>query len=383
MPPPGNADEAAELRWNDGGHGGRPPLARGLRARDWRPGMPAHWTEEGGGARARHLALRGVSALQLVAALAYLQYRARSTLNVFGTSPPLLAFQVFFFVVECLSVIGIPLRALELWRSVRRNAVDFSQIPHEMLEPMPTYYKSARNSTQRNQPRDDRHKNYPFLAALICTYNEPVSLVKQTVRAMLAVNYPHTCFDVYVCDDGHRAEMRSMVRRLARKHPNLHYETRPDNAHAKAGNLNFTLNRTQSDLFIVLDADFVVRPNLVQRLLPYFYNYNERLNKYQFNESLSCVQSPQQFRNLSPYDSDPLDQRSTMFFNLTQLSKDYFNASTLVGTTNLLARRPARDVGYFPNSVTEDSAMSIMLHSKGYRTYVSVLSVAVADRFTA
>lgn len=194
-------------------------------------------------------------------------------------------------------------------------------------------------------------------------------MVKQTLRAMAAVDYPGTCFDVYVCDDGRRAEMKAMVRREARKHVNVHYETRPDNSQAKAGNLNHTLNKTQSDLFIVLDADFVVRPNLVQRLLPYFYNYSEPLKKYHFNETLACVQSPQQFRNLSPFDSDPLDQRSTTFFNLTQLSKDFFNASTLVGTTNLLARRPARDVGYFPNSVTEDSAMSIMLHSKGYRTY--------------
>lgn len=279
------------------------------------------------------------------------------------------AFQIFFFIIECLSLVGIPLRALELWRAVKRNSVNFSDIPPEMLEPMPSHYKSARNSIQKTRVRDDAHRDYPVIAALICTYNEPVAMVKQTLRAMATVDYPDTCFDVYVCDDGHRAEMKTMVRREARKYRNVHHETRPDNSHAKAGNLNHTLNKTQSDLFIVLDADFVVRPNLVQRLLPYFYNFSETLMKYQFNESLACVQSPQHFRNLSPYDSDPLDQRSTMFFNLTQLSKDFFNASTLVGTTNLLARRPARDVGYFPNSVTEDSAMSIMLHSKGYRTY--------------
>lgn len=276
---------------------------------------------------------------------------------------------MFFFIIECFSVIGIPLRSLEVWCAVKRNSINFRDIPPDLLEPMPIHYKWDRNREQKQRRRDDVHKNYPVIAALICTYNEPVAMVKKTLRAMAEVDYPDTCLDVYVCDDGRREEMRLMVRREARKRRNVHYETRQDNSHAKAGNLNHTLNKTQSDLFIVLDADFVVRPNLVQRLLPYFYNYSERLQRYQFNESLSCVQSPQQFRNLSPHDSDPLDQRSTMFFNLTQLSKDFFNASTLVGTTNLLARRPARDVGYFPNSVTEDSAMSIMLHSKGYRTY--------------
>jgi cellulose synthase/poly-beta-1,6-N-acetylglucosamine synthase-like glycosyltransferase len=258
---------------------------------------------------------------------------------------------------------------LELWRAVRRNSIDFKSIPHELLEPMPSYYKNARSLSQKARKRKPEHHNYPVIAALVCTYNEPPAMVKATVKAILAVDYPSTCLDVYVLDDGKRDEMREMTNKLIRTHKNLRYQTRPDNSHAKAGNLNYTLERSHSDLFIVLDADFVVRPNLVQRLLPYFYNYNERLRKYQFNESLACVQTPQQFRNLSPYDHDPLDQRSTMFFCLNQLAKDWFNASTLVGTTNLLARRPAHDVGYFPPSVTEDSAMSIMLHSKGYRTY--------------
>lgn len=90
MPPPGNAEEAAALRWCDGGVGGRPPLRAPLRAGAWRPGMPTHWTEESADARARHLALRAVSLLQLVAGVAYLQYRARRTIGVFDTSPQLL-----------------------------------------------------------------------------------------------------------------------------------------------------------------------------------------------------------------------------------------------------------------------------------------------------
>lgn len=90
MPPPGNADEAAALRWCDGGVGGRPPLRAPLPAGAWRPGMPTHWTEESPGARVRHLALRAVSLLQLAAGVAYLQYRARRTIGVFDTSPQLL-----------------------------------------------------------------------------------------------------------------------------------------------------------------------------------------------------------------------------------------------------------------------------------------------------
>lgn len=104
--------------------------------------------------------------------------------------------------------------------------------------------------------------------------------------------------------------------------------------------------------------------------MPYYYNWNSETSMYEFNDSLGVVQTPQHFRNLSPYDSDPLDQRSTLFSDVIMPGKDWFNASTMIGTTNLLNRIPAKEVGYYPyHSVTEDTAMSLAFHSAGYRTY--------------
>jgi hypothetical protein len=90
MPPPGNKEELADIKWADAGHGGRPPLRKPLLAGEWQPGMPVHWTEEGWGTRIRHIALRLVSVLQLVVGVGYIQYRARRTVGRYDSSPQLM-----------------------------------------------------------------------------------------------------------------------------------------------------------------------------------------------------------------------------------------------------------------------------------------------------
>ncbi|CDF40366.1 Cellulose synthase (UDP-forming) fragment, family GT2 [Chondrus crispus] len=109
---------------------------------------------------------------------------------------------------------------------------------------------------------------------------------------------------------------------------------------------------------------------MLQRLLPYFFVWDPVTALYHFDHRLAAVQAPQQFRNLSPHDPDPTDQRATFFFDAVLPAKDCFNAAPLVGTTNLINRAALHHADYFPyHSVTEDTALSIKLHSLGYKTY--------------
>ena len=47
---------------------------------------------------------------------------------------------------------------------------------------------------------------------------------------------------------------------------NLGYLTREGNANAKAGNINYALSQTSSDLILLLDADFIVKKNIILKL---------------------------------------------------------------------------------------------------------------------
>ena len=62
-------------------------------------------------------------------------------------------------------------------------------------------------------------------------------MVAATLAGCRALTYPHT---TWLLDDGRRAEMRELAELAGAR-----YLTRPDNSHAKAGNINAALPRTE------------------------------------------------------------------------------------------------------------------------------------------
>ena len=68
---------------------------------------------------------------------------------------------------------------------------------------------------------------------------------------------------------------------IARKNP----KGRPH--HTKAGNINHALfsGETQGDFVLTLDADHVPKPQFMQRVLPYFFDFNLDRGQYEGNQS--------------------------------------------------------------------------------------------------
>lgn len=360
---PVDAERRQRLWHAHGGRKGAPPFYPSD-VPQWRPGMPVHWQEQTTFMRVKAIVVRVFSALHLAVSVVYLQFRARHTIGVFARSrlAPLLTYQIAFFLLEVFNVFSTVFRLIEAWNICSRNSVDLKRIPNALISP---YFM---HSAHARVPPD--YCNYPSVGVFIPCYNEQVDLITDTLVAALSIDYPPQLLTVYLCDDGKDPLKRGVVSHLRKKFPNVHYVIRPVHEHAKAGNLNYALERTTTDLVVTLDADFVARPNLLQRLVPYYFVWNPTIGMYEFNGTLAVVQVPQHFRNLSPYDSDPLDQRGIFFFDLVLPGKDWFNASTMVGTTNLINRAALKHANYYPyHSITEDTALTVMLHGLGYRTY--------------
>jgi cellulose synthase (UDP-forming) len=83
----------------------------------------------------------------------------------------------------------------------------------------------------------------------VATYNEPREVVEATLAGCAALRYPH---ETYLLDDGRRWEMAALAAQWG-----AHWITRPENSHAKAGNVNHALGCTSGDLIFCLDADHV------------------------------------------------------------------------------------------------------------------------------
>jgi len=327
-------------------------------------GDRAHWIESSRSDSLKNISRRALNILNLITGGIYLSYRAVMTITL-DCHWIMVVYQILFFFLEFQTYFQIWLRVPEAWRSNKRKSIDLYELPVESLEPFDVS-KSIGNT----------FSNLPTINIYVPCYREDVELVRNTIEAAVSIEYPETLLSVYLCDDGRDDLKKIMVDEVRQnlKHQNkkvhIEYFIRPGNEHAKAGNLNNVLNQTHSDLFIILDADFIAYPNMIRRMLPYYYNWDPKTSMYGVDTKLAYVQVPQRFRNLSPFDFDPLDQRSILFYSYVLPCRDYHNASTLIGTTNLVSRKALDSVGLFPtHSVTEDTALSLLLHSRGYKGY--------------
>ena len=106
----------------------------------------------------------------------------------------------------------------------------------------------------------------------ITTYNEDLDMVMTTALAAQRIRHPHS---TWILDDGARPELKA----LAEEH-GLGYVTRSGDwtanvpRHAKAGNLNNALMVTHGEFLLILDADQIPEPDILEKTLGYF---NSRL----------------------------------------------------------------------------------------------------------
>lgn len=172
--------------------------------------------------------------------------------------------------------------------------------------------------------------------------------------------------------------------------------------HAKAGNINYAIfsGKTTGEFILTLDADHIPKPQFLQRVLPYFFQYNLRKGRYESNMK-AFVQTPQSFYNLP--DDDPFGHRAKLFYGPIQQGKDGLNSAFYTGTNALLRREALVTTGLqnFAEtletdcdrlsefeligglsscSITEDMNTAMRLHAAGWQSvyHNEILAVGLA-----
>jgi cellulose synthase (UDP-forming) len=197
----------------------------------------------------------------------------------------------------------------------------------------------------------------PSVDVYIPTFNEPIEVLEKTITGLLCLDYPN--FKAWVLDDGRRPWVKAFC-----ENKGVGYLTRPDNAHAKAGNINHALTKTCADFVAIFDADFIPQRNFLMRTIGFFSE-----------PSIGVVQVPHAFYNYDPTQSSlalqktlPDDQR--FFFEAIMPSRDGWNAAFCCGSNSVTRRAALRSIGdVLPtDSITEDMLFSLALLRKGYIT---------------
>jgi cellulose synthase (UDP-forming) len=185
----------------------------------------------------------------------------------------------------------------------------------------------------------------------VCTYDEPTEVVSATLAGCRALTYPHT---TYLLDDGRRPEMEELAKLAGAR-----YMTRPDNLHAKAGNINAALGRTKGELILMLDADHVPMPDALDAMVGYFDD-----------ERMALVQSPHDFFNHDSVQHYVVGRHEqSLFYRVVCPGKDRHGAAYWCGSAALIRRQALIDIGgVATETIAEDFHTTIRLLRHGWES---------------
>ena len=209
---------------------------------------------------------------------------------------------------------------------------------------------------------------WPSVDIYIPTYNEPLHVVRQSVLAALSQDWPSDRMQIYLLDDGRRPEFKEFCAEVG-----VNYLTRSDNKHAKAGNINEALKRTNGEFIAIFDCDHIPSRSFLQICMGWFVK----------DRNLAMLQTPHVF-----FSPDPLEQNlevfrnvpneGLLFYGLVQDGNDLWNATFFCGSCAVLRREHLLAVGGMAvESVTEDALTALKMNRMGFNTaYLAVPQAA-------
>lgn len=148
--------------------------------------------------------------------------------------------------------------------------------------------------------------------------------------AITKVNWP--LLNVYVLDDSKTDAMRKEAESRG-----FTYLRRDGRDFKKAGNLLNAFNQTSGDFILILDADFVPRPDFLNETIPYFIE----------NPKCGIVQTPQYFEvsNWMYWIEAASGYVQELFYRLVQQSRDRWGGSICVGSCAVYSREALSSIG--------------------------------------
>ena len=195
----------------------------------------------------------------------------------------------------------------------------------------------------------------PTVDVLIPIYSESCNILEKTLIGAHAIDYGNK--RIHVLDDSHREEVRELAERYGATY--VHGPKR----HAKAGNLNNALARTDGDLVVVFDTDHIPVSTFLKETVPYFSD-----------PRMGFVQTPHHFYNQDIFQralgtGARIPNEQDLFNHAIQSGRHGWGGAFFVGSGAVFRRSAINEVsGFNLMSITEDIHTSQHLHARGWKS---------------
>jgi cellulose synthase/poly-beta-1,6-N-acetylglucosamine synthase-like glycosyltransferase len=193
--------------------------------------------------------------------------------------------------------------------------------------------------------------------------NESIEMLEKTVRALVAIRYPH---DTWVLDEGDdpRASQLCEVlgaRNFSRRNmPQYQQADGKFKSHTKYGNYNAWLEEVaygSYDFVTSFDSDHVAQPDYLDRVLGYF---NDELVGY--------VQPVQAYYNQSAsFVAQGAAEETYAYYSSVQMTIHAVGYPIIVGCHNTHRVTALNDIGGFAPHEADDMVMTLLYRTSGWR----------------
>jgi cellulose synthase/poly-beta-1,6-N-acetylglucosamine synthase-like glycosyltransferase len=192
---------------------------------------------------------------------------------------------------------------------------------------------------------------------------EPVAMLENTLRAMMAMEYPHDC---WVLDEGDDPNLRELCSTLGVRHFTRQHEPRYQEhggrfaRRSKHGNHNAWLDAVGYDRYDVVaafDADHVPERDYLTSLLGYFRD-----------PAIAYVQAPQVYYNQdASFVARAAAEESYTYYSVHQMVSYGLGHPIIVGSHNVQRVAALRAMGGLPDHDADDLLLTHRYRAAGWR----------------
>jgi len=193
----------------------------------------------------------------------------------------------------------------------------------------------------------------PKVSVIVPAYNEEMT-VTRTIENLLKSDYP--LFDIVFVDDGSKDQTFANVRAAFSDLANVQILTKPNGGKASA--LNYGLSQATGDILVCIDADTLLLPNAISKMIPYFVD-----------EEVGAVAGNVQVGNAVNLLTQWQKMEYTTSQNFERRALDTVNAILVVPGAIGAFRKSALDQikGFTTDTLAEDCDLTVRLHRAGFK----------------